>query len=718
MTHKNEKKPVHVEEKQKEKQNIEQDDLIFALDIGTRTVIGVVGIEENKKFKVLAVEVAEHKNRAMLDGQIHDITLVAEIVVEVKGKLERKLGIKLEKVAIAAAGRVLKTYSVKVERSLEPNKEITKELVSSLELEGIQMAQSELEAEQKKEEKIVFYCVGYSVISYYLNGYVISSLPGHKGKSIGTEVLATFLPHVVIDSLYTVMSRIGLEVINLTLEPIAAINVCIPSNLRLLNLALVDIGAGTSDIAITKDGAVIGYAMAPVAGDEITEKIAHEYLVDFNSAEKIKLALNSNDEKNVTFNDVLGMKRQVDKKDIYKVIKESVTYLGETIAEKILEYNQKAPNVVFCVGGGSQIDGLTEIISKKLGLPLERVVVRGRDMIQSIKFSGKKLAGPEAITPFGIAVHAMQQKDHDFLSVTLNGKKIRLFNAKKLNVADALILVGFNPKQLIGRTGKSVTFELNGEKKTIRGEYGKAAVITVNGEPASMETSLKPRDIIDVIPAVDGKTAKPTVEELIDLAEKKVIYNRLTIDITPKVTINGDTAAFSNSIHDGDKVSFVDINTVEDFARYLDIDINKNKIMVNSEEVDKNYLLKNGEVIDFEESAPMIAEKNEEDQYEAYVESKPLYTLKDLDFKVDSMNASEDNIYSKNEKIIKVSVNGKDIEIDGKKNEYMFVDVFNSIDFDLTKVKGTVAMKLNGRQAGFTDEITNGDIIEIDWENN
>ena len=69
---------------------------------------------------------------------------------------------------------------------------------------------------------------------------------------------------MVVESLYTVMERAGMEVTCLTLEPIAALNVAIPKELRLLNLALVDVGAGTSDIAITKSGTIIAYDMAPL----------------------------------------------------------------------------------------------------------------------------------------------------------------------------------------------------------------------------------------------------------------------------------------------------------------------------------------------------------------------------------------------------------------------------------------------------------------------
>lgn len=74
------------------------------------------------------------------------------------------------------------------------------------------------------------------------------------------------------------LDSIGLEMSAITLEPIAAINVLIPQTMRHLNLALVDIGAGTSDVAITNNGTIIiGYGMVPYAGDEITEAISQNF---------------------------------------------------------------------------------------------------------------------------------------------------------------------------------------------------------------------------------------------------------------------------------------------------------------------------------------------------------------------------------------------------------------------------------------------------------
>ena len=126
--------------KQISTESINIDDVIFALDIGTRTVIGIVGIYEKNYFNVLAAEIFEHKSRAMMDGQIHDIEKVAEVVREVKNRLEAVLGFSLKKVAIAAAGRVLKTSQIKLEYDIEQGREITAEIVGSLEVDAIQQA--------------------------------------------------------------------------------------------------------------------------------------------------------------------------------------------------------------------------------------------------------------------------------------------------------------------------------------------------------------------------------------------------------------------------------------------------------------------------------------------------------------------------------------------------------------------------------------------------
>ena len=692
-------------------QGYDADELIFALDIGTRTVVGVVGLQDKDKFRVVAAEVVEHKSRAMLDGQIHDIKQVANVAAEIKSKLEKSLGVTLKRVAIAAAGRVLKTCQVRVEREIEQGREIEQEIISSIEMEGIQQAQLKLDEEMDGEEKTQFYCVGYSVINYYLNGYALSSPLGHRGKKIGVDILATFLPHIVVDSLYTVMGRIGLEVVSLTLEPIAAINVTIPRDLRLLNLALVDIGAGTSDIAITRDGSVVAYAMAPVAGDEITERIAQHYLVDFNTGENIKVSLTSKKDS-ITFVDILGKKQTVRADEVLEVIKPVIELLAVTISRKILEYNNKAPNAVFLIGGGSQVPGLTQIIAQQLKLPCERVVVRGREVIQNIKFNGRKLSGPESITPIGIAVTAHLQRGQDFLSVTINGSKVRLFNSRKLTVADALILIGFNANQLIGRTGKSISYILNGEKKIVRGSYGRAAEIYVNNNPASLETVLSAGDDINVVPAEDGINASIKVSDLAQYHNTgSITFNGSNVIIGSQVFINGRIANKDEAINNGDEVAISHIITLDDLLGLYEVNKNDFQVFVNDRELDYGYKLNNSDIVDCRLRTSQICpgegmildkellEQSEKDTNQLIHEEYTIQTP--FDYPGD---------------VPWVTVNGKKVLLKGEKSQYIFVDIFNYIDFDLSKPQGNIVLRLNGRQAAFTDVIEMGDDIEVLWE--
>lgn len=219
-----------------------KNDIIFALDIGTRIIIGTVGKIKNGIIEVIGEKYLEHEERAMIDGQIHNINLVAATVMKIKKELEEELNLELKNVSIAAAGRFLRTIEISDEININEDIIIEKDIIKSLEISAT------LKAEEKVKEGTSgkLYCVGYSVKNYYLNSYLISNLLGHKGENIGIDVICTFLPRSVIDSLYTVMTKVGLEVNNLTLEPIAAIEAAIPQKLRLLNIALVDIGAGTS----------------------------------------------------------------------------------------------------------------------------------------------------------------------------------------------------------------------------------------------------------------------------------------------------------------------------------------------------------------------------------------------------------------------------------------------------------------------------------------
>ncbi len=310
---------AQVQTKTQPRVQIQANDAVFALDIGTRSIIGMVGIVEENKVKIIAIEREEHAERAMIDGQIENIEKVATLAGKVKKRLEDKIRFKLTKVCVAAAGRALRSKRAEFELELPGTQLIDDEIISRLEAGAITKAEEAFDAENEAaEDTRRFYLVGYTVCQYFLDQYMISNLKDHRGRHVKVDLIATFLPSEVVESLYTTMNKIGLEVASLTLEPIAAINAAIPENIRLLNLVLVDIGAGTSDIAACTGGSVTGYTMATVAGDEITETIMKEYLVDFATAESIKAQLDGKQE--ITFADIMGLEHKISREEILQCI--------------------------------------------------------------------------------------------------------------------------------------------------------------------------------------------------------------------------------------------------------------------------------------------------------------------------------------------------------------------------------------------------------------
>lgn len=658
--------------------------LMFALDIGTRSVVGVISKKGDKTYDIIDVEVMEHPERAMFDGQIHDIQKVTEVVKSVVNKLEERQGYRIEQAAIAAAGRALKTKRTSVSSELDMTKEIDKVFVDQVEMLAVQDAQKKLSEDEHLQT--AYYCVGYSVIQYALDGSMILNPIGHRGHSLNVDVIATFLPHIVVDSLYAVIHKAGLEVMNLTLEPIAAMNVAIAKNLRLLNLALVDVGAGTSDIAISKDGSVVSYGMVSLAGDEITEKLAQTYLLDFNTAERLKIQLNQRDSHQ--FSDILGISHDLSTQDILETITDTIDYLTSEIARTLLEINKKPPSAVFCIGGGSQIPGFTKSLARALSLQAERVVIKTVETLEQVAFECGPLKGPEFITPIGIGITAFEERDHDFIQVNVNETMVRLFHTKPLHVSDALILAGFNARSLISERGESFFVTVDGVTREIRGDYGDPAKIFINGVLSALDGRIQHKDHIQVIPASKGKLRKITLGELVSL-DTKIYLNDEPIRLIERIRVNGVHRTETYALSEGDVIETIGLRTVQDLAQAVSLDLTQ-------------YRLRQGEHT-LEAYDQLVSGKK-------YTYSKVERKAPELETQV---NADEVPI---ERETITVMVNEAPVEMKHKKNQLVFVDIFDYIAFDLSKPQGILHLKLNGERARYTDPLRDGDVVELFWK--
>jgi cell division ATPase FtsA len=564
-------------------------------------------------------------------------------------------------------------------------------------MEGIQKAQDILDEESNIRTR--YYCVGYTSKVYYLDGALIKSPLDHRGTELKVDIIATFLPHIVVDSLYTVIDKAGLEVINLTLEPIAAINVAIPDKLRMLNLALVDIGAGTSDIALTKAGSIISYGMVASAGDTITDQLVQEYLLDFDVAERLKIDLSNKDQLN--FEDIVGIAHEKTKEEILELLDETIEELSKRIAKEIIEKNGKKPSAVFCIGGGCQVPGFTSQLAMALDLKEDRITIKGVENIPKVEFIKEALVGPEYITPVGIGFNGVLEKEKDFLQVSVNGKKIRLFNSKKLSVSHALILVGFQAKKLLAQRGKSLTFTIDGKKETVLGDYGESANIYINGVLSNLDTKIKNRDSIYVEEAIQGKAKDVKISEYIDL-NAKIFLNNSIIDKVTQFKVNNEIVPLDYNIKEGDIIETDEIRTINDLCVRKNIVFSAYDFFINGEQLNESSIIKADDHIKMKEKNYELKQNNE-------------YKIQEKVSGNDQTNSDLGTI--KNQTKLKsyyFSVNEETIEV--KSNQSLiFVDIFEYIDFDLKTPKGILDLRLNGNRAKYTDELKDGDIIEIKW---
>ena len=682
---------------------------VFGLDIGTRNVVGTVGYRtEDDKFIVAAQCVRQHETRAMLDGQIHDIGKVGRIIGQVKAELEAQLNEPLSDVCIAAAGRVLKTVTTHVEYEYAEESIVTGEDIHTLDLLGIEKAQDILKEANDTQYK--FYCVGYSVVKYFLNDEVFISLEDHKATKIGEDIIVTFLPEDVVDGLYSAVGQAGLTVANMTLEPIAAINVAIPENYRMLNIALVDVGAGTSDISVTREGSIIAYGMIPYAGDELTELIVQHFLVDFKTAEAMKLA--STTEEEVTYEDIMSISHTIPSKEIWDLVEPTIDKITSEVATKIIELNgDKTVSACFVVGGGGKIHGFTQMLAKKLELPEERVALRGEEVLKEVVFEQEDIhKDPLLVTPIGICLNYYEQRNN-FIMMKFNGERLKLYDNNRLTIVDAALQAGFPNDELFPKRGMPINFVVNGAARIARGEAGEPAIVTLNGRPANINTPLVPNCEVTIEPSTAGADAVYTIEQLEEYHESTltVIINGKTVVCPKFVEVNGQLEPGSYEIKEGDVIETRNYYTVRQVAEFMDVEVDTDhEILVNNRLADFDTLVYENFTIDWTVLSFGVAPEPEK-RYNATISE----TSSEVSAEDESQETKEEEAPKETEGSVTVMVNGESVTMTGKQN-YIFVDVFDWYSFDLSAGKGrAIATLVNGKEAEFSQPLANGDNIEL-----
>ena len=655
-----------------ESNKVRENELIFAMDIGTRSIVGVVGEVCGEKLKVLAVDVAEHSSRAMMDGQIDNIRQVADLARTVTKRLEDKVGVPLTRVCVAAAGRALQTQKGSFTLELDGEQIIDAELIGRLEAGAVSKAEENLQAGEEDWRQM--FLVGYTVAQYRLDNYPLNVLLDHKGQKAEVDVVATFLPGEVVESLYSAMKAADLQVASITLEPIAAMNAAIPAELRLLNLALVDIGAGTTDIALCRDGSVVGYTMATIAGDEITEAIMRACLVDFATAETMKRNLMIGE--SVYYQDILGIDNSISYEDLMAQIQEPTDRLAEAIAKQVLEVNMTAPSALFLAGGGSKLHGLRDKVARSLNMDEKRVAIAGHNFQKTVFSDVVDLNNPEYTTPLGIAVSAGLGLLNDSYVILLNGQPAKLFRSGVLTVQDVLLMNGYTYADMIGKTGKNLSLTLNGRHILLRGEPAAPAILALNGETCAIRTVVHAGDHISFTPAQHGADAKTTVRELVGDS------------YTGGVMVNNRAGSLDQLLRSGDVV----------------LTLEKQTASVSEEPVAAETMEEEKAVVE----ASTVVEEEQED----LAAFQPVEEMKEQSTETMEMAAPPKPPFAAP---LEILLNDQPLVLPPKENgePYFFMDLLEHSGIDFETLDRPVWLAVNGSECGFQQRINTGDSVTI-----
>ncbi len=705
---------------------------IFALDIGTRSVVGLMIREVEGAYQVIDILSIEHSERSMVDGQIHDILSVSKVISEIKRQLEEKHGT-LKRVCVAAAGRALKTEKAKVTLNIKQKPVMQKQDVLHLELSAVQQAQIALATKHDEENSSHhYYCVGYSVMHYRLDGEEIGNLIDQQGGQASVEIIATFLPRLVVESLLSALQRSGLEMEALTLEPIAAINVLIPASMRRLNIALVDIGAGTSDIAITDEGTVVAYGMVPVAGDEITEAMSDEFLLDFPQAEMAKRELQIKD--SITIQDILGFENEISKSAVILQISESINLLANSICQEILRLNKKPPKAVMLVGGGSLTPELPKRIANMLELPENRVAIRGIDAIQNLQLPEHIQKGPELVTPIGIAI-AANRSPVQYLTVYVNERPVRLFDMKQLTVGDCLLSAGIKMNKLYGKPGLAIMIKVNDKDYTLPGNHGNSPVLLKNGISSTLDEIVQNGDQVIVEKGLDGMAPIVKINELLEETPTKIVsINGTNYEVKATFVRNGVKVSGDAILKDHDHITYHFPETIEQLINEVKLKKLLNQIKIfqlhlngvqytlspysgriirNGDEVGTDSTFEMGDQINFiEPSNPTV------DEFAA-LQQIPLKDSVSIIFRGEKISLTQNRVeFLRNGETLNESSkleNGDSLQtVEKKVEEFIFQDLFRFIDLTIptTGVKGFKLLR-NDEEVPFYEPIYSGDKLDV-----
>ncbi|MCL1929927.1 hypothetical protein FWF93_02215 [Candidatus Saccharibacteria bacterium] len=332
------------------------DDYIVALDIGTEYTKALIArVDSDGGLEVVGVGRARQEIGNMYSGAIADITGVVRNCEDALVKAEDMAGLQAKRVVIGIAGEFVKglTSTIRYRRP-NPKKELDAPemelIIQKVQERSAEKARAQIAAETGNPD-VEVKLVNSAIVNLRIDGYKVTNPLGFQGKDVAIQIYTAFAPMVHIGALERVASELDLELLAVAAEPFAVARAVLGSDASSNYTAiLIDVGGGSTDIAVVNDGGVEGTRMFGVGGRSFTKTIAGDLGLDYDSAEQLKLRI---DDPKV---------KPTAKKALYESVEKTLDVWEQGVELALDDFDavDHLPSRVLLCGGGSSLDALVE----------------------------------------------------------------------------------------------------------------------------------------------------------------------------------------------------------------------------------------------------------------------------------------------------------------------------------------------------------------------
>ncbi len=342
--------------KEQEQVSAHNEDTILALDIGTEYVKAVIAKQNDQKngLDVIGVGRARQGANNMYAGAIADIPAVISVCERALSQAEKQSGTTSKLAVVGIAGELIKgnTSTVRYRRK-SGNKPLTEQemalIIKRVQDRAGEQARKAI-ADETNNPNVQVRLINSAIVSISIDGYKISNPIGFKGTDIVIQFYTAFAPLVHISAIEKVCAELSLDLLAVAVEPFAVCRACLGDDVESgFSGIVMDIGGGTTDIAVIDDGGVEGTKMFSIGGRSFTHQIAEVLDVDFETAEHYKLAIKNPAKVPADLKErmMIAIQRNL-----------AVWLSGVEITLEEFNLSDMLPNKILLCGGGA---GLTEL---------------------------------------------------------------------------------------------------------------------------------------------------------------------------------------------------------------------------------------------------------------------------------------------------------------------------------------------------------------------